>query len=237
MKGLRLLFLFLIASLQMAAQTNGALQTWQAGSVVADNVVKRHGVGLCFTSEEIGGKVLRRIEGKSYKQGCPLPVSDLRYLKVLHRNAKDETVLGELICHKSIAGDLLKIFRRLYDAHYPIERMVLIDNYDADDQRSMAANNTTCFNYRKVSGTDKLSKHSWGKAVDINPLYNPYVKTMKGGGRKVQPAGARPYADRSQKFPYKIMPGDLCHRLFCSYGFIWGGAWRSVKDYQHFEKK
>lgn len=236
MNRIYLLFLLFVSSFVAVAQKTDVLQTWQVGTVVSESDVRRYGITNCFVSEQISEPVFRRIEGKSYKKGCPIPMGELRYLKVLHRNGKGEIQLGEMICHRSIAADLLEIFRALYEAHYPIERMVLIDEYDADDQRSMAANNTSCFNYRKVSGSAKLSKHSRGMAVDINPLYNPYVKSLKGGGQKVQPAEGRPYTQRSRKFPYKITAGDPCHRLFRSRGFIWGGAWRSVKDYQHFEK-
>ena len=99
----------------------------------------------------------------------------------------------------------------------------------------MAANNTTCFNYRTVAGSSKLSAHSLGKAVDINPLYNPCVKT-RHGHTTIQPARGKAYTDRNRKFNYKIDRQDLCYRLFRQHGFTWGGDWRSLKDYQHFEK-
>jgi hypothetical protein len=113
--------------------------------------------------------------------------------------------------------------------------MVLIDEYDADDEASMRANNTSAFNFRKSSGMRTLSKHSTGMAIDINPLYNPLVKHREGR-TKVYPSTAVPYIDRTQDFPYKIVKGDLCYRLFKKYGFSWGGDWKSSKDYQHFEK-
>ncbi len=100
----------------------------------------------------------------------------------------------------------------------------------------MADNNTSCFNYRTVSGKSKLSNHSYGCAIDINPLYNPYVRT-RDGKVLVSPQNAGEYADRSADFPYKIDREDLCYRLFTEHGFEWGGAWNSSKDYQHFEKK
>ena len=100
----------------------------------------------------------------------------------------------------------------------------------------MADNNTSCFNYRTVPGKSKLSNHSYGRAIDINPLYNPYVRT-KDGKVLVSPQNAEEYADRSADFPYKIDREDLCYQLFTEHGFEWGGAWNSSKDYQHFEKK
>ena len=134
------------------------------------------------------------------------------------------------------AADLVAIFRQLYDAHYPIARMVLVDEYRADDETSMRANNTSCFCYRTVAGSRKVSAHAMGMAVDINPLYNPYVKRRANGRLFIQPANAEPYTHRERRFDYKIERGDLCHRLFLQHGFSWGGAWRSLKDYQHFEK-
>ena len=191
---------------------------------------------LKFCQEEISDEVFCRMMGKSYKEECTTPREELRYLRVLHYNKVGEELQGELVCHKDIADDLLAIFRELYQAKYPIERMVLIDEYDADDEASMRANNTSAFNFRKASGMRTLSKHSTGMAIDINPLYNPLVKHREGRTR-VYPSNATPYIDRSQDFPYKIVKGDLCYRLFKNYGFSWGGDWRSSKDYQHFEKR
>ena len=188
-----------------------------------------------FSQQEITDSIFARIEGKSFKENCTTPRRDLRYLKVLHYNKEGEELEGELICHKDIADDLLAIFRELHRAKYPIERMVLIDEFDADDEASMRANNTSAFNFRPASGMRRLSKHSIGMAIDINPLYNPLVKHREGRTR-VYPSTATPYIDRTRDFPYKIVKGDLCYRLFKQYGFSWGGDWRRSKDYQHFEK-
>ena len=188
-----------------------------------------------FCQQEITDSIFACIEGKSFKENCTTPRRDLRYLKVLHYNKEGEELEGELICHKDIADDLLAIFRELHRAKYPIERMVLIDEYDADDEASMRANNTSAFNFRPASGMRRLSKHSTGMAIDINPLYNPLVKHREGR-TKVYPSTATPYIDRTQDFPYKIVKGDLCYRLFKQHGFSWGGDWRRSKDYQHFEK-
>lgn len=210
---------------------------WQAGSVVTEAQIKAYGLEKCFQQQAVSESVFARIKGKSYKAHCPLPLTDLRYVKVLHCNAEGKPQLGELLCHKNIATDLVDIFKNLYKSHYRIERMILIDAYGADDERSMSANNTTCFNFRYVAGTQRLSNHSKGCAIDINPLYNPYVKRSKNGVLHVSPASARPYADRSKKFAYKIDTTDLCYREFIRHGFVWGGAWKRSKDYQHFEKK
>jgi len=189
-----------------------------------------------FAIDTISDALFQRMWGKSYKTDCTIPRSDLRYLRVLHHDGHGQVKHGEIVCHKSIANDLLDIFRQLYQAKYPIERIRLIDDYDADDERSMQDNNSSCFNFRRMAGSKKLSLHAQGRAIDINTRYNPFVRTNRQGKRLVSPANGRPYADRTKQFPYKIVRGDLLHQLFLKHGFRWGGAWRYSKDYQHFEK-
>lgn len=213
-----------------------ALRQWKAGEQVTLDDVSKHGIKKCFTVEKISNEVFARMWKKSYKENCTVPRSDLRYVKALHYTIDGKIKLGEMVCNKDIAQDLVEILRSLYDAKYPIERMVLIDNYDAQDEPSMTDNNSSCFNFRFISGTKKLSNHSQGRAVDINTLYNPYVKKRNDGTTHVEPANGMPYIDRSQSFKYKIERNDLCCKLFKEHGFDWGGDWTSVKDYQHFEK-
>jgi hypothetical protein len=140
-----------------------------------------------------------------------------------------------MICNALIADTVVSILRQLFDARYPIQRMLLPDVYDADDETQMRDNNSSCFCYRAIAGGTKLSKHTRGLAIDINPLYNPYYKDRADGTRFVQPATAAQYCDRTKTFPYKIDQNDLCYRLFIQAGFAWGGNWKSTKDYQHFE--
>ena len=192
--------------------------------------------GQVFTSVEMPDSIWHRMQGCSYPQGCEVPRSDLRYLELSYVDFEGHEHLGQMVCNRHIADDLLYIFRRLYEARYPIASMRLIDDYGADDARSMAANNTSCFCYRRVAGSTALSKHSRGMAVDVNPLYNPCVYVRSG---RVLPPEGRTYAhgrDRRKDIPGKIDVTDLCYRLFVSRGFRWGGAWRSLKYYQHFEK-
>lgn len=162
--------------------------------------------------------------------------ADLRYVHIIHYDFDGNLAEGELICHNSIAEDLVEIFYDLYASEYQIEKVTLIENYNGDDTSSMADNNTSCFNYRVVDGTKSLSKHALGLAIDINPLYNPYIRYDKKGGQTVSPIEGEAYADRTFSFPYKIDPDDLCYRLFTEHGFTWGGNWNSSKDYQHFQK-
>lgn len=189
-----------------------------------------------FSVSEIPDSVFVRMQGKSFPEGCRMQRSDLRYLLLLHYDLEGRVCRGEMVCNKSIARDLIEIFTELFHQKYPIERIRLIDDYNAQDEQSMRDNNTSCFCYRTVSGTTKLSKHAQGLAVDLNTLYNPYVKKQKDGQLHIEPSTAKPYVNRSRRFPYKIDEQDLAYKLFTQHGFQWGGHWQSLKDYQHFEK-
>ena len=186
------------------------LQSWQAGCVVSTEAVSHYGLSRCFLAEPISDAVFARMRGRSYPTGCTIARSSLRYVRTLYVGFDGYTHIGELVCNKLIATDLVAIIRELYQQRYPIGQMRLIDDYHASDEESMRANNTSCFCYRVVKGSAKLST--------------------------IQPATASRYADRSATFAHKITRSDLLYRLFTSHGFRWGGAWRSVKDYQHFEK-
>lgn len=187
-----------------------------------------------FYITEITDDIRQRIEGKSYKEDCTVPMEDLRYIHVLHTDKDGVTHEGEMVCNAFIAEDLIEIFRELYEAGYPIEKMRLVDEYDADDELSMEDNNSSSFNFRFISHTTRVSKHGLGLAVDINTLYNPYIKYVDGE-RVLEPVTAEEYLDREKDFDYKINKGDLCYRLFTEHGFEWGGDWSDRKDYQHFE--
>lgn len=192
-----------------------------------------------FYYEPLTDLVKERITGISYPEsGCTVPYDDLSYVGLLYYDFEGQEQVGELICNKAIAQDMVEIFHELYRNEYQIERVRLIDEYNGDDTASMADNNTSCFNYRVVDGTTSLSKHAYGLAIDVNPYYNPYVVFNKNGDGDtyISPPGSEIYADRSQNFPYKIDENDLCYRLFTEHGFTWGGNWNSSKDYQHFQK-
>ena len=186
-----------------------------------------------FYISEIDDEIFSRIRGKSYKEDCFLPREELRYLHVMHKDLNGKIFPGELICNVYIVAALLDIFQKLYAADYPIEKIRLIDEYDADDEKSMADNNSSCFNFRVVAGTKRISLHALGLAVDINPLYNPYI-TFSGGKKNIAPANSADFEDREKNFPFKIDDDDFCKKLFTEHGFIWGGDWTDCKDYQHF---
>ncbi len=195
-----------------------------------------------FYKKEINSEIFAKIKGKSYKDNCTVPLNELNFIHILHIDVEGGIHEGEMICNKSIADDLLEIFQALYEANYPIERVHLVDEYNADDETSMSANNTSCFNYRTISGTNKVSMHGRGLAVDINPLYNPFHLIKDNGSVHIEPADGSAYLDRTKSFDYKIEADDLCVQLFKEHGFDWGGDWavkgyKLYKDYQHFEKE
>lgn len=188
-----------------------------------------------FYISEIPDDIFAKMQGKSYKEDCTVPREDLRYVHVRHMGFDGEVKDGELVVNKAIADDVLAIFEELYKADYPIEKVRLVDEYDADDEASMSDNNSSAFNFRFISHTTRISKHGLGMAVDINTRYNPYVKTVDGK-LSIEPANGADYVDRSKDFPHKIDHEDLCYKLFKEHGFTWGGDWTHSKDYQHFER-
>lgn len=181
-----------------------------------------------FSSQPIPDSVFARINGKSFKPAGIIKRSDLRYLTLLYINEKGEKCNGEMICNKAIADDLIDIFRELYNQRYPIHSIRLVDEFNADDETSMEANNTSCFNYRGTTSGAKLSKHAYGMAIDINPLWNPCIHVSGKHAGMIEP--------KTAKRTHQITTKDLCYRLFIKHGFRWGGSWRAIKDYQHFER-
>ena len=196
-----------------------------------DRITYRDG----FYQETLSATLIERITGSSYHENDDISLDQLRFLHVLYYDFNNDIKDGELICNEQIADDLLEIFSTLYDNAYQIDKIQLIDVYGADDDLSCADDNTACFNYRVVAGSTTLSKHALGMAIDINPFYNPYV-TYPDGKERISPAGSEVYADRSNDNPHMIRKDDLCYQLFIDHGFTWGGEWKSLKDYQHFQK-
>ncbi len=166
----------------------------------------------------------------SWRPGCPVPIEDLRLLSVDYWGFDGEEHRGELVVHEDEADSVLWVMRRLFEARFPIAQMQLVDAYGGDDDSSMAANNTSAFNCREVTGRPGVwSEHSYGRAIDINPIQNPYVM----GGTVLPPAGER-YVDRSLDARGMIYRDGPVVRAFREIGWSWGGNWDSPKDYQHF---
>ncbi len=211
------------------------LQTFSPGDIVPASVVEKAGAKSFFFSIPIPDNIFALMQGKSFKANCTVPRCSLRYLQCLHVDKDGKIFVGEMVVNKRVADDVLDIFYQLYQAKYPIEKMLLIDYWNADDERAMRDNNSSSFNFRFISHTKTVSKHGKGLAIDINTLYNPYHKVLRNGKEVIEPATGKPYLDRTKKFDYKIEKGDLCYRLFTAKGFKWGGDWSRSKDYQHFE--
>ena len=165
----------------------------------------------------------------SWRPGCPVPVEQLRAIDVRHFGNDGAVHTGRLIVAANLANGMVDILRDLYNARFPIQRMEPIDVYGGDDMRSIKANNTSAFNCREVTGGGGWSEHAYGRAIDVNPFVNPYVK-----GSTVLPPEAAPYADRSRREPGMIHADDAVVRAFAARGWKWGGYWSSLKDYQHF---
>lgn len=165
----------------------------------------------------------------SWRPGCPVPLEDLRLLSVTYWGFDARPHQGELVVHADHADNIVSVMRRLYDEQFPIERMELVDAYGGDDDASMAANNTSAFNCREVSRRPGVwSQHSYGLAIDINPVQNPYI--LRDG--TVLPPGA--ITDRATPVPGLITESSVAVDAFAEIGWGWGGDWTGVLDYQHF---
>lgn len=177
-------------------------------------------------------EIIDKITGVSWIPNEDIQLEDLRHVIVTHWGFDDKPHIGELIVHEKVADDVLDIFKELYNVKFPIEKIRLIDEYNADDNLSMQDNNTSAFCYRAVTGGSSLSKHSYGLAIDINPVQNPYIKD-----NIVLPKNGEEFINRDDIRKGMIVKKDACYTAFKKKGWDWGGDWHSLKDYQHFQKK
>jgi D-alanyl-D-alanine carboxypeptidase len=167
----------------------------------------------------------------SWRPGCPVAPAQLRLLRLAYWDFAGRRHVGELVVHEEVTAGVVAVFRRLYRARFPIRRLQRVDAYRGSDQASMAADNTSGFNCRLAvtTGARRWSAHAFGKAIDVNPVENPYVLA----GRARPPAGRR-YLDRSDVRPGMAVAGGLLVRAFAERGWSWGGSWSGSPDYQHF---
>jgi hypothetical protein len=174
-----------------------------------------------------------KMQKYTWQPNCPVPLHDLVEVHLSYWGFDQQTHQGILIVHKKLASEVVDIFKVLYVQHFPIQRMEPMEVFKGDDNASMQANNTSAFNCRAVTGKPGVfSQHSYGSAIDINPLINPYVK-----GDVVLPAEGKAFVDRHQPSPGKIIRNSFVYEEFIKRGWDWGGDWSSLQDYQHFEKK
>lgn len=212
------------------------LDALDAGTLILPEDIAGGNVEDYFKSYEIDEALFDRIYGLSYKEYCDIPLEELSYLKLLHYGFDQQIYVGELMVDADLADKFLYIFKELYLNQYEIDKMFLVDNYGADDTWSIENNNTSAFNYR-VSTLDgvTLSNHAFGRAIDINPIQNPYV-TYYDWGMDTYHDKSIAYMDRDDaSLDHMINHDDLCYQLFIDQGFTWGGDWENPKDYQHFE--
>lgn len=185
-----------------------------------------------FMAEPLPEHIIDQIMGVSFHKNPHFGLDHLSYLTVTHVNFYGISMHGHIIVAASIAEEVLDIFQEIYEARFPIERIRLIDYYDADDELSMEDNNSVGFNFRYIANTQRLSNHAWGMAIDINPVQNPFYRD----GLVLPVAGAA-YMDRDNVRPGMIVPGDAVYNAFISRGWTWGGHWRVPIDYHHFERR
>ena len=171
-----------------------------------------------------------QMTGVSWRPGCPVGLRDLRVLTLSHWGFDGRRRIGRLVVHESVARSVRSAFRRLYAARFPIRRMVPIDAYGGSDFRSIEADNTSAFNCRRATGSSSWSEHAYGRAIDVNPIENPYVE-----GNRVYHAASRAYVARRPVRKGMAAGGGQLVRAFDAIGWGWGGRWSgTVKDYQHF---
>ena len=178
----------------------------------------------------ISPALARQMKGVSWRPGCPVSLRDLRLVTATHRGFDGRDRVGRVIVHRDVAARMLSLLRRLYADGFPIRRMVPVDAYGGSDFRSIEADNTSAFNCRFVDGTTRYSEHAYGRAIDVNPIENPYVTR---GGTTSHPA-SRAYLRRTPFRPGMATEGRALVRAFDAIGWGWGGRWSGAKDYQHF---
>jgi D-alanyl-D-alanine carboxypeptidase-like protein len=176
----------------------------------------------------IDAETRRWMVGSSWHRGCPVPIRALRLVRLTYEGFDGDAHVGRLVVHRRWADEVLEVFARLYRRGFAIRRVRLVDRFDADDRSSMRHDNTSAFNCRYVAGTTTWSQHAYGRAIDINPVENPYVD-----GLRVSPRRGRRFLDRSDVRPGMIVRGGVVVRAFRRIGWGWGGAWSGAKDYQH----
>ncbi len=170
-----------------------------------------------------------RMTPSVWRPGCPVGLGQLRAVLVTHRDFRGRARRGVLVVHRDVARDVLGVFRRLYDAGFPIRRIRPIEAYGGDDFASIEADNTSAFNCRAATGSSRWSQHAYGRAIDVNPIENPYVSRGRTSHR-----ASVPYLDRSRVRPGMAVEGGVLVRAFDAAGWSWGGRWREPLDFQHF---
>ena len=197
----------------------------------AATAIGRRARGTCRRDRPPGhGRRTRR----ELAAGLPVGPERLRRVEVNYIGFDGQTRRGELVVHEDVVADVIAIFEQLHRLRYPIAKMRAVDHYPgAEDELSMEDNNSSAFNCRPLPSGRGWSLHAYGRAIDVNPLLNPYIDS----GGNLEPTTAAPYLDRNRTVPGMLHAGDPAVRAFTDRGWRWGGYWRTPKDYQHFEHR
>ncbi len=189
--------------------------------------------GVPFTAavSDLDDGVFARMHGCSWRDDPRCPRRDeLALVTLRHVTMDGGADDGALVVARALAGEVVVLFARLYAIGFPLARVEPVDAHGADDDRSMAADNTSAFNFRTIAGTDILSQHALGVAIDLNPVENPMI--WPGGARFVPPGGAA-FLDRTRVRPGMIVRPGPVTAIFDELGWEWGGDWRHVADLHH----
>jgi hypothetical protein len=185
----------------------------------------------------IPDSVWAAMQGKSFNpavKGCA-GRKDLRLLVLPYRDYEGRTKQGRMIVHRSVAKAVQDVFLTLYrNKSFAIAKMELIDAYGGDDNASMAANNTSGYNCRQAAGSTRLSSHARGLAIDVNPRTNPFVSKLGTFPPAATDLDSTEERNANRNLPGLISASSAITMAFKAKGWVWGGAWKSAKDYQHF---
>jgi hypothetical protein len=185
----------------------------------------------------IDEKYANKMIGLTYHKECPVSLDELRIVNVKYLGFDNNIYWGDIIVHKDLAFEVTEIFKELFEISYAIKQIIPIEKYNGDDFASIEADNTSAFNCRKVEGSQKYSKHSYGKAIDLNPLENPYVYSNGTTSHEAsQKYLIRKLNDDSIENKAVLTSSSKAVQIFKKYGWKWGGDWKNIKDYQHFQK-
>lgn len=200
---------------------------------VSAQTVKENEISFKAKFSTIPSSVQKYMKRFTWHTGCPIAIGELRYVHLSYWGFDNKAHQGVLIVNKALAKEVVSIFKILYLNKFPIARMEPMEVFKGNDNAALAANNTSAFNCREVTGQPGIfSQHSYGRAIDINGKINPYVK-----GNLVLPANGALFINRNKPYPGKITKNSLIYKVFTQHGWDWGGNWYDVQDYQHFEKR
>lgn len=188
--------------------------------------------------KQIDENYAQKMKGVSFHKNCPVSLSDLRIVNIKHLGFDNNIYFGDMIVHKDVADEVSLIFQELFEISYPIKQISPIEKYNGDDFESIEANNTSAFNCRLAEGSNKYSKHSYGKALDINPIENPYIYANGTSSHIASKEFIKRVAksENSAQNKAMLLPSSQAVQIFKKYGWKWGGDWKNTKDYQHFQK-